>query len=101
MFTNRKEASHAVASTRYACARHTAMLVLLGGSLLVIPAQAQQIIETKVWSEDQRIDETLGTLKGPALQPLPSPPGSREDTATVIPLYKQQPPAAQGDFRSK
>lgn len=99
MFTNRQQPTRTVKSSCYTRTRQAAALVLLGGLLLVIPAHAQRVTETQVWSDDESIDGVLGTLSGPVLQPVLFPPGSREDTSTITPLYKQQPPAAQSDFR--
>lgn len=49
---------------------------------------------------DESIDMVLGALESPNVQRLLVPPGTQEG-APVYPPYKQEPPAAQSDFRPK
>ncbi|HEC12794.1 MAG TPA: hypothetical protein ENI80_06020, partial [Acidiferrobacteraceae bacterium] len=49
------------------------------------------------WRQDQKIDVSLRALRGPVLQSVFFPPTIKQG-APDWPLYKQEPPAAQGDF---
>jgi len=51
-------------------------------------------------SQDESIDLAMGTLEGPVFHKILIPYGTQEG-APPFPPYKQQPPAAQQDFRPK
>jgi hypothetical protein len=50
-------------------------------------------------SDDAAIDVALGAIEGPVLQPFRFPPGAPRGIPP-FPPYKQEPPAAQWDFRA-
>jgi hypothetical protein len=50
-------------------------------------------------SPDEAIDVALNAIEGPVLQPFAIPPGQRRGIPP-FPPYKQEPPAAQRDFRT-
>jgi len=65
-------------------------------SSFVAPAFAQAVEQTESWQQDEQIDIDLRALLGPVWQPVEF---TETDRFGLFPLYKQEPPGAQGDFR--
>jgi hypothetical protein len=79
-----------------------ALIALLIGSLAVaVPAVAwaQSGVALAGRSTNELVDIALNALEGPVVQPLLVPPGAQRGIP-AFPPYKQEPPAAQRDFRS-
>lgn len=77
---------------------HASSSLLLTGALFacVLP----ELAFAKDNTMDESIDVSLGALESPIFERLLIPPGTQEG-APVTPPYKQEPPAAQSDFRTK
>ncbi len=87
-------------STRLNSALATGLVILLWiTGLVTAPVRAQLIEETESWQDDQSVDAIMQTLVGPVWQPVWFTPRDRRGVPLISPLYKQQPPAAQQDFR--
>ncbi len=69
----------------------TILIVFIGMSL--IPASIALAM-----SLDERIDLAMNAIEGPVFHRTLVPYGTQEG-APLFPIYKQQPPAAQQDFR--
>jgi hypothetical protein len=61
-------------------------------------ALAQQVPQPTTWQENVSIDRRMDVLAGPVWQPLHFDERDRPGVPS-LPLYKQQPTAAQRDFR--
>jgi len=68
--------------------------------MLIGQAAAAQLVEdSDSWQQDVEIDRYLNVLRGPVWQPVWFTPADRPGYPALQPLYKQQPPGAQQDFR--
>ena len=79
--------------------RTQALTVALWIGLAGVPVYAQQLGEPDTWKANQDIDLFWDTLHGPTWQPVWF---TQEDLPGVplgSPIYKQQLPGAQEDFR--
>ena len=77
---------------------HTLAVALWAG-LASAPLYAQQVDEPDSWQANQGIDLFMDTLHGPILQPVWFTPADDPAELFGSPIYKQQPPVAQEDFR--
>lgn len=76
------------------------------GRLFAVLLAATILPPTCAWAQravsrsaDETIDVALNAIEGPVLQPFTVPPGGRRGIPP-FPPYKQEPPAAQRDFRA-
>jgi hypothetical protein len=69
----------------------TILVVLIGASLVSVSIALAM-------SLDERIDLAMNAIEGPVFHKTLVPYGTQEG-APLFPIYKQQPPAAQQDFR--
>jgi len=72
--------------------------LILAVSASYVVAQGTASGSEWTWQKEQALDVAMGSLEGPVLQPINLP--GEERGILRWPLYKQQPPAAQFDFRS-
>ncbi|MDH3280280.1 MAG: hypothetical protein OEQ18_04015 [Gammaproteobacteria bacterium] len=79
--------------------RTQTLAVALWIGLASAPVYAQQVGEPDTWQANQDIDLFMDTLRGPILQPVWFTPADVPGVSPGSPIYKQQPPGVQEDFR--
>jgi len=77
------------------------LAAVIGGIVVTLALAAPDWAwaQTAARSADEAIDVALGAIEAPVVQPLLVPPG-RGQGIPPLPPYKQEPPAAQQDFRT-
>ena len=74
-------------------------LVTLWAGIIATPVYAQQIEDPDSLQPNQEIDRYLDSLYGPIWQPVWFTPEDVLGIDSATPIYKQEPPGSQEDFR--
>lgn len=76
-----------------------ALLIVLWTGIVATPVYAQQIEDPDSLQPNQAIDRYLDSLYGPIWQPVWFTPADKLGNDPAAPIYKQEPPDSQEDFR--